>query len=135
MPSPKPPRQVGRTHKYKARRVWACRYCEVPAPEKGSCRRCGRELVKFDSKAEYNRWLELALRVRAGELSDLELQPCFPIVVNGQEVGRYYGDFRYRDSEGRQRIEDVKGKDTAMSKFKRRCVAAQYGVTVELVHK
>ncbi|MEF8794015.1 DUF1064 domain-containing protein [Thiohalorhabdus sp.] len=122
-----------RGHKYKARKVWACGNCQVPHPKDGSCRRCGCTLIKFDSKAEYEHWVELLLLERAGRISGLTLQPAFPIQINGEKVGTYYGDFQYRDSEGQIRVEDVKGKDTALSRFKRRCVKAQYGVQVEII--
>ena len=128
-------RSWGKSHKYGARTVWACENCRQPSPQKGSCPKCGHGLLKFDSKAERDRWYELALLVDSGRITNLEVQPRFPIHVAGTEVGRYYGDFRYIDEAGSQRIEDVKGRDTQLSRFKRKCVAAEYGIEVEVVKK
>ncbi len=77
--------------------------------------------IKFDSRRELNRYLELKLLERAGVITDLELQPRIPIVIGDVPVlmkskrypnGRhltYVGDFRYLDLELKLTIlEDVK---------------------------
>lgn len=101
--------------------------------------------VRFASKAEGRRYRELVLLEKAGEIRDLVLQPALdlavhrlPLTTNARAslIGQYRGDFRYeRHISGTWQltIEDVKGMDTPLSAWKRRHVAAQYGITVEIV--
>ena len=70
--------------------------------------------VSFASKAEARRYGVLKLLAAAGEISDLTLQPVIPLVVNGQTIGKYIGDFRYVEN-GEVVIEDVKSKPTMTS--------------------
>lgn len=110
------------------------------------------EGVRFASRAEARRYQELRLLEKAGEIESLELQPRFPlktqlttgtmhgafraIADNFPVIGEYRGDFRYFDLRGRGWIvEDVKGLDTPLSRWKRKHVAAQYGVIVEIVSR
>ncbi len=64
---------------------------------------------RFDSQRELDRYLELKLLQKAGEICELELQPRYPIELGGIKVmlkskryhdkGRqlvYVADFRYR---------------------------------------
>ena len=96
---------------------------------------------KFHSAKEANYYRTYKALEKRGVIRDLELQPRFDIVINGQKVGFYKADFAYRDKrqEGRhigwscKRIIDVKGIDTALSRFKRKCVEALYGIKVEIV--
>ena len=90
--------------------------------------------IVFDSKREAARYSALLIRGLAGEIADLELQPMFPIVVNGVKVCVYRGDFKYYDHvSGQWTVEDVKGMDLPLGRLKRRLVAAQYGVQVAVV--
>ncbi len=74
--------------------------------------------IIFQSKKEAARYGELKLLLRMGLIYDLELQPKFPLVVNGIKVCEYRGDFRYREKDGRTVIEDVKGVRTAVFSLK-----------------
>lgn len=88
----------------------------------------------FPSKREATRFQQLRLMERAGAIEDLELQPEYPIVINGRLVCKVRLDFRYRDSAtGEQNVEDSKGKDNPLSWLKRKLVEAAYGITVRLV--
>lgn len=95
--------------------------------------------IAFASKAEARRYAELRLLEKAGQIDDLERQPKFALHVAstlGQAhtlVGHYFGDFRYRDARRGRIVEDVKGVDTPLSHWKRKHVALQYGITVELI--
>lgn len=51
--------------------------------------------IVFASKTEAQRYAELRLMQRAGLIRDLELQPRFPLAVNGVHLGHYTADFRY----------------------------------------
>jgi len=65
---------------------------------------------RFPSQLEGRRYCELKLLLVAGEITDLELQPKFPLVVNGHKIGVYTADFRYKVvATGEVRIEDAKG--------------------------
>lgn len=113
---------------------------------------------KFPSKKEAKRYGELKLMERAGAIAGLELQPRFPIVINGEAVRypsgvalEYRGDFKYTDTKTRRVVvEDVKGvrktarpvgvkkprhegTDTDASRIKRALVAAIYGIEVRIV--
>lgn len=86
--------------------------------------------VRFDSKREAARYVELKALAKAGLISDLELQPRFPLTVNGVKCGAYVADFRYRDGEGREVVEDVKGVRTPFYILKSKLVRALHGVEV-----
>ncbi len=80
--------------------------------------------VRFDSGDEKERYLELKVLQRVGNIKKLELQPRFPIEFDGVKImqkskryhknGRqvvYVADFRYFDLEAQKTIiEDVKMK-------------------------
>jgi hypothetical protein len=92
--------------------------------------------VRFASKAEASRFVELKLLEKAGKIQDLELQPSFQIEVNGHRVCVYKADFAYRDGATWERvIEDVKGMRTPVYRLKKKLVEAQYGVTITEVTK
>lgn len=84
----------------------------------------------FDSKAEARRYQELKLMQAAGEITDLEAHPCYPLIVNGVKVGSYEADFRYVTQGGETVIEDVKGVRTDTYRLKKRLVEALYGIKV-----
>ena len=86
---------------------------------------------RLDHYGEAHRYRQLCLRVRAGEISDLELQPRYPLVVNGVNVGTYVADFRYVETAtGATVTEDFKGFRTPLFKLKAKLVRALYGVEV-----
>jgi hypothetical protein len=97
--------------------------------------------IRFASKKEARRYSELKLLEQAGAISDLEIQPVFPIVIAGKPVllrssgypngrkAKYLADFAYVERDERV-VEDVKGMDTPLSALKRALVEAIYGVKV-----
>jgi hypothetical protein len=84
----------------------------------------------FDSKKEAARYGELKLLQRAGEIRDLELQPRFPLVVNGHKVCTYVGDFKYTELAGVEVIEDVKGVKTDVYRLKAKLMLACLGIEI-----
>lgn len=68
--------------------------------------------ISFDSKKEAKRYSELKLLERAGHIRDLELQPMFPMVINGHLVCTYIADFAYLVPNGSRVVEDVKSPAT-----------------------
>lgn len=84
----------------------------------------------FASKAEAGRFAELKLMERGGNISGLECQPKYPLVVNGVKVATYVADFRYFDEDGRVIVEDVKGVRTDVYKLKAKLVKALHGIDI-----
>lgn len=99
--------------------------------------------IKFDSKKEADRYLDLVLLEKAGEISDLEIQPRFALERDDLKVkirskrypnGRqchYTADFSYIE-QGQQVIEDVKGMITDAAKLRIAVFEALYGVVVRI---
>ncbi len=83
--------------------------------------------VRFASKKEAARYLELKTLAKCGIIRDLELQIPFALKVNGILVATYVCDFRYTDaSMNRTVIEDTKGMRTPVYKLKAKLFAACY---------
>lgn len=77
----------------------------------------------FDSIQESKRYKELKLLLRAGQISNLELQPHFLLqdsfMKNGKTFRKieYIADFKYIEN-GKTIVEDVKGIQTEVFKIK-----------------
>lgn len=86
---------------------------------------------EFDSKREGNRYKELKLLERAGEIKDLELQPRFLLQDSFKKNGRtfrkieYVADFKYIGN-GKTIVEDVKGIQTDVFKLKHKIFEKVY---------
>ena len=91
----------------------------------------------FDSKMEYRRYQELKLLQQAGEIYGLKVHPWWTINVNGTpNVCKVVADFEYfLGTYRKQVVEDVKGKDNALSKLKRKLLKASYGIDMILIKK
>lgn len=90
--------------------------------------------IKFASKREAVRYSQLKLLHRAGEISELKLQPRYPLAVNGLHVCTYVGDFSYIDHNTRTVVtEDAKGVKTKDFIIKAKLFHALYGREVQLV--
>ena len=95
--------------------------------------------IKFDSIAEGNRYRELKLLEKAGEITDLELQPLFILQdkfkknnVNYKAI-TYRADFKYKEN-GEIIVEDVKGFETKEFKIKRKLFEYKFkDLTLKLV--
>lgn len=90
-----------------------------PAPKTAEKKKDGRfskfnaiavetEHGRFDSKLEYQRFLELQLMERAGLISDLRRQIKYPLVLGDTLVCTYIADFVYLEN-GAEVVEDSKG--------------------------
>ena len=88
--------------------------------------------ITFDSKKEAARYGELKLLLKAGEITDLELQVTYPMIVNKQKVCSYRTDFRYTE-KGKQIVEDVKGIRTSLYGLKKKLLKACYGIEISEV--
>ena len=107
---------------------------------------------KFDSKHEANRYLELKLLERAGEISDLRLQVEYELIPNQYDIEERYGkngrrlkdkeillerkccyvaDFVYTDSRtGETVVEDTKGFKTADYILKKKMLLYFHGIHI-----
>ena len=89
--------------------------------------------VRFASKREAARYMDLKMLARIGEIQDLELQPRFKLVVNEHHVCTYVADFRYIESAtGVSVVEDVKSPATVtpVYRVKKKLLLATHGITV-----
>ena len=87
--------------------------------------------IKFDSIAEGSRYKELKLLERAGEISNLELQPKFLLQEGFKKNGKtyrkieYIADFMYEE-KGQVVVEDSKGMETDVFKLKHKLFEYKY---------
>lgn len=94
--------------------------------------RAGDEV--FDSRHEYNRWCELRLLERAGQITDLKRQVRFELVPKqeGERPVYYVADFVYiRD--GQKVVEDAKGFKTPDYIIKRKLMLYVHQIRVNEV--
>lgn len=107
-------------------------------PSKYRSKRTEVDGIKFHSKKEADRYVQLKLLEKAGRISNLRLQERIPIriwplrIAQDAEpvlVAHYVADFVYA-RDGRTVTEDVKGFKTETYKLKKKIVEALYGITV-----
>ena len=97
----------------------------------------------FDSRKEANRYCELRLMERAGEISELRRQVVFTLIpaqyVDGKYAERpvkYVADFVYVDrSTGKTVVEDVKSDATVTPEYviKRKLMLYRYEIQIKQV--
>ncbi|WP_175725144.1 DUF1064 domain-containing protein [Burkholderia ambifaria] len=98
---------------------------------------CEHNGIKFDSRRERDRWIELSRQHAAGEISELERQVVFvladAVVIDGRKKPalRYIADFVY-ERDGKTVIEDVKGMVTREYRIKRHLMAVRGLQIVEI---
>lgn len=89
---------------------------------------------KFSSKIEARRYEHLKLRLQAGEIANLVIEPRYVFRHNGVFIASYKPDFRYtRLSDGAEIVEDVKGGKATMTRdyrMRKKMMKAFYGITV-----
>jgi len=126
---------------------------EKPKVNKYQAQKCELNGEKFDSRKELQRWLELRLLERSGQITGLKRQVKFELipaqrepdktgkrggVIKGKTLEQscdYYADFVYKDSRGNTVVEDVKGykQGGAYSVFtiKRKLMLYRYGIKIK----
>ena len=105
----------------------------------------------FDSKREYNHWLELQEAQKRGEISDLRRQVKFTLIpiqraahtitkTGLERPGRvlerecsYIADFVYYAKDGEKIVEDSKGFRTKDYIIKRKLMLHVYGLQIREV--
>lgn len=104
--------------------------------------------IPFDSRKEANRYVELYLMQKAGEISDLQMQVKYVLVPAQREsdvVGKrggikkgkviekecvYIADFVYKDVDGNTIVEDTKGFRTKDYVIKRKLMLWVHGIRI-----
>ncbi len=85
---------------------------------------------RFPSQHEGDRYEELKLLLRAGEIRNLELQVPYMLQKGPGLQIKYIADFRYqerrKDGSWAQVVEDAKGCRTAVYKLKKKLLLKQY---------
>lgn len=85
--------------------------------------------ILFDSKREAERYCQLKILLKAGIITNLELQPAYEIRIKGKKICTYFADFRYIEN-GNTVIEDSKGFRTKEYILKKKMVEAEYGIKI-----
>jgi hypothetical protein len=100
-----------------------------------------RGKLKFDSQKEARRYDALVVMLRAGEITDLKVQPEFTLIEayttpEGERIRamRYSADFSYRQN-GEMIVEDVKSPATRTRSYldKRKLMREIHGIDVREV--
>lgn len=97
--------------------------------------------IKFASRHEAKRYVELKYMERAGLIKNLQLQRVFPLIgpqtdKEGKLVERpvkYIADFVYKDKDGKTVVEDAKGVRTDVYRIKRKLMLSIYGIRIQEV--
>lgn len=94
--------------------------------------------ITFDSKREAERYGELRLLEKGGEITDLEIHPKWDLHGYSLfhpyrvKIATYTADSSYRE-KGSHVVEDVKGYRTDMYKLKKKWMNAEYGIDIQEV--
>ena len=90
--------------------------------------------VLFDSKKEMQRYLQLKMLVRIGEITQLEPHPKYLLHCNNVKVCSYTADFFYYDNKNSEFVvEDVKSpatKKLPLFRLKAKMMKAEYGIDI-----
>lgn len=97
--------------------------------------------ITFDSRKEANRYFELKMLERAGEINKLKCQVKFVLIpsqkLDGKVVERecsYVADFIYLDAKtGELVVEDTKGFRTRDYIIKRKLMLYRHGIRIKEV--
>jgi hypothetical protein len=86
----------------------------------------------FDSKREAQRWQDLQLMQKAGEIYDLKRQVRYKLDVNGVHICDYIADFVYLVAIDNEQpvVEDAKGVRTREYRLKKRLMEAVHGIMI-----
>lgn len=96
--------------------------------------------IKFDSRKEAKRYVELKEMEKKGLIKGLQLQvpfelvPSFTTMIDGKQKKRrnirYIADFVYYE-DGKKVVEDVKGRKTDIYKLKKKLFEYKYKITIK----
>lgn len=111
---------------------------EKPKVNKYQAQKCVYDGLQFDSKREANRYAELILLSRSGQITSLKRQVKFELIpAQKDEEGKcvervvsYIADFVYQDENGQTVVEDTKGVRTKEYVIKRKLMLYKYGIKI-----
>ena len=94
--------------------------------------------IKFASRHEATRYVELKYMERAHLITDLQLQWVFTLIGEQRDKDgkilerpvKYVADFVYKDQTGKTVVEDAKGMRTDVYKIKRKLMLLIYGIQI-----
>ena len=94
--------------------------------------------IKFDSRREARRYQELQLLLRAGEITQLEMQKKYTLIPaqkkpsgGTERAVTYTADFVYTDNRsGKKVVEDAKGVKTQQYIIRRKLMLWRHGIEV-----
>jgi hypothetical protein len=96
--------------------------------------------IEFDSHREARRYQELQMLLRAGEITQLQLQKKYTLIPaqkkpsgGTERACTYTADFVYRDKSGKEIVEDAKGVRTQQYIIRRKLLLYVYGIEVHEV--
>lgn len=97
--------------------------------------------IQFDSEREATRYINLKFLLKAGEISDLRLQVEYELIPKqlgpdgkmAEKKCTYIADFVYKDKDGNEVVEDVKGFRTDVYKIKKKLMRYRYGIEIQEV--
>jgi hypothetical protein len=98
--------------------------------------------LKFDSKKEAARWIELCILLKAGKISHLARQVSFglvdSVILDGRKKPqlKYIADAVYYDGSNKLVIEDTKSeitKKSAVYRIKKHLMMAIHGLAIKEV--
>lgn len=86
----------------------------------------------FDSKKERDRYFELKLMERAGQISNLRRQVRFVVIPKTDKFREtcYIADFVYFQN-GKQVVEDCKGYRTEVYRIKKKLMYDRHGILIK----
>ena len=93
--------------------------------------------VKYDSRKEARRYLELKALEEQGKISELKQQVKFELIPrqDGEKATRYIADFTYMEN-GELVVEDVKSpatRENGVYIIKRKLMLYKYGIRIKEV--
>ena len=90
--------------------------------------------IEHDSQREANRWCELKLLERAGQIQDLQRQVKFELIPKqqGERAVNYIADFVYTEN-GKKVVEDTKGMKTKDYIIKRKLMLYIHHIRIKEV--
>lgn len=96
--------------------------------------------IAFDSHREARRYQELQLQLRAGEITQLQLQKKYTLIPAQKKPSggterpvTYTADFVYIDNSGKEVVEDAKGMKTQQYIIRRKLMLWVHGIEVKEV--
>lgn len=88
--------------------------------------------IEFDSQREAQRYWELKMLQKAGEISDLRMQVRFELIPKQPKMRAVYyiADFVYTGKDGTTVVEDAKGMKTREYVLKKKMMLFLKGIEV-----